>query len=363
MPIGYFHRVTKETPTRFWVNNPSGTDMELALVAGAINVTTNPSYCSKLIMNEPEYIRGVIDTLVKEIDDDDIAADSIYQEAASRVMKRFFPLYEHSRGICGYVTIQGDPRADEDPDAIVNAALQSRKLGKNFMAKIPVTLAGTQAIEVLVARDIPICATEVFSISQAIYICELYQRAAKKCSKHPPFYVTHITGILDEYLAETVRRQGTEISPQILAQAGCVVARKEYQILKERGYETTMLGGGARGPHHFTELVGGDVHITINWSTARELIEADGPVISRIEAQTPKPVLEELTAKLPDFHKAFYEDALSLEEFKDYGPVMLFRSMFLAGYDHLLEEIATNRRMQEEIPQASPSTNKIRYRR
>ncbi len=356
MSVGYFHRVTKETPTRFWVNNPSGPDMELALAAGAINVTTNPSYCSKLIMNEPEYIRGLIDTLTKEIDDDDIAADSIYQEAASRVMKRFFPLYRQSRGICGYVTIQGDPRADEDPDAIVNAALQSKKLGNNFMAKIPVTLAGTQAIEALVVRDIPICATEVFSISQTIHICELYQRAAMKCGKHPPFYVTHITGIFDEYLAERVKSEGIEISPQILTQAGCAIARKEYQILKERDYETTMLGGGARGTHHFTELVGGDVHITINWSTALELIEADGPVISRIEAQTPKPILDELTAKLPDFRKAFYEDALSLEEFKDYGPVMLFKSMFLAGYNHLLEEIAERRRL-ETIYRTAPSAN------
>lgn len=362
MSVGYFHRVTKETPTRFWVNNPSGPDMELALAASAINVTTNPSYCSRLITNEPEYIRGVIDTLIKEIDDDDIAADRIYQEAALRVMKKFFPLYERSEGVYGYVTIQGDPRADEDPDAIVNAALQCSKLGKNFMAKIPVTLAGTQAIDTLVARDIPICATEVFSLSQAIYICELYQRAAKKCAKDPPFYVTHITGIFDEYLAEKVKREGIEISPEVFAQAGCAVARKEYQILKRRGYETTMLDGGARGTHNFTELVGGDVHITINWSTARELIEADGPVISRIEAQIPRPVLDELTAKLPDFRKAFYEDALSLEEFKDYGPVRLFRSMFLAGYDALLREIAERRRMQKNS-QASGSLNKIRYRR
>jgi len=30
MSAGYFQRVTAETPTRFWINNPSATEMELA---------------------------------------------------------------------------------------------------------------------------------------------------------------------------------------------------------------------------------------------------------------------------------------------------------------------------------------------
>jgi transaldolase len=104
-----------------------------------------------------------------------------------------------------------------------------------------------------------------------------------------------------------------------------------------------MLGGGARGTQHFTEFVGGDVHITINWNTAQSLIETDGPVISRIDAQPPKDILDELSAKLPDFRKAFYEDALPVEEFKDFGPVEFFRSIFINGYTILLKEIAIRR--------------------
>lgn len=343
MSSGYFHRVAEETPTRFWINNPMGPDMKRAIAAGAINVTTNPAYCSKLIKGDPEYIRGVIDSVIKETPDADVAADLVYQKAASRVMSRFLPLYEQSGGTYGYVTIQGDPRADDDADAIVSAVLRHRRLGKNYMAKIPVILAGAQAIETLVARDIPICATEVFSISQAVYICELYQRAAQKYSEHPPFYVTHITGIFDEYLQRVVQRDNIDIAPQVLWHAGCAVARKEYRILKERGYKVTMLGGGARGPQHFTEFVGGDVHITINWSLAQKLIEADDSVVSRIDAEIPQPVIDELCEKLPDFRRAFYEDGLSLEEFADFGGVQLFRNMFLEGYTHLLEEIPTRR--------------------
>jgi transaldolase len=155
--------------------------------------------------------------------------------------------------------------------------------------------------------------------------------------------VTHITGIFDEYLSKVAKRDGIEIDPAVLAQAGCAVARKEYQMLKERGYKTTMLGGGARGTHHFTEMVGGDVHVTINWSTAQELIEADSPVVSRIDVETPKSVIDELCEKFDDFRSAYYEDELSVEEYADYGPVQLFRNAFLKGWYLLLAEIVSRR--------------------
>ena len=343
MPSGYFHRVSQETDTRLWINNPSKQHVEWAIEAGAVNCTTNPSYCSKLVVSEQDYIRGVIDGVVAEIEDDDAAAERVYHRAAARVMRLFSPLHEASGGAHGYVTIQGDPRTDEDPDDIIKQAMGCQHLGKNFLAKIPVTVAGLGAIEYLVARDVPICATEVFSLAQAIQVCELYHSATEKSGKQPPMFVTHITGIFDEYLAEMVKREGIDISPEILAKAGCIVARKEYRVLKERGYKVTMLGGGARGTQHFTEMVGGDMHITINWSTAQMLTEADGPVVSRIEAQDDQAVVEELAAKLFDFRSAFYEDGLPTEAFKDFGPVVLFRNMFLAGYSRLLQEVRARR--------------------
>lgn len=343
MPLEYFHRVAKESPTRFWINNPTGQEIEQAIVAGAINMTSNPSYASNLLHNEPNYIKGVIDDVIRETEDNDLAADLVNQKIVTRALRQFLPLYKQSGGIQGYVTIQGDPRVDDDADSITDEALRHRRLGDNCMPKIPVTIAGIQAIESLIEKDVPICATEVFSISQAVYVCELYKRVTKESRKKPKFFVTHITGIFDEYLKETVRRENIEIAPEVLMQAGCAVARKEYRILKERGYEVIMLGGGARGPRHFTEFVGGNVHITINWRLAQELIESDNPVVSLIDAETSQAVINELCKKLPDFKKAFHEDGLSVEEFADFGAVQHFRNMFLKGYTTLRQEIAARK--------------------
>jgi transaldolase len=105
-----------------------------------------------------------------------------------------------------------------------------------------------------------------------------------------------------------------------------------------------MLGGGARSLQDFTEMVGSEMHITINWKgTADELIELDPPVVYRMDTPAPQYVIDELLEKIPDFKKAYLEDALSVGGFEGYGPVMLFRSMFVKGWEGLLRVIAEHR--------------------
>ena len=344
MGTGYFQRVHADTPTRFWVNNPSQSDTEQAIAAGAVACTTNPSYCAKLLQSEPAYIRGVIDRVVQEVKDNDEAAERVYHEAAARIMRLFLPVYERSQGTLGFVTIQDDPRADDDTEHIVDVTMRCCTLGPNFMTKIPVIDSGMAAIEELVTRNIPICATEVFAVSQAVAMSEAYERAARKSGHRPPFYLTHITGIFDQYMAETVKAERIAIAPAILQQAGCILARRQYAVIKQRFPAMVMLGGGARGTHHFTEFVGGAMHVTINWSTAEELIAANLPVTSRIDAATPAEVVQELRAKVPGFRRAYDDDGLTVQEFKDFGPLMYFRAMFLNGYARLLDEVAERRR-------------------
>ena len=343
MASGYFHRLTEETPTRFWINNPSHDEVSQSLNAGAISCTTNPTYGAKLIRSEPEYIHGVIDRAIGEADNDDVAAEIVCHDITARLAAMFLPLFQQSMGSQGFVTLQSDPRKDEDANELIRAALRFRTIGPNFMTKIPVTAAGLQAIEYMIGENLPICATEVFAIDQAVAVCELYRRTSEKTGKHPAFYVTHIAGIFDEYLGNVVASDALDISPDTLVWAASTAGRKEYRLLTDRGYPGHMLGGGARSPHHFTDYVGGDLHVTINWSTAHELITADEPVVSRINTVTPPQIVEELSAKLPDFARAVTEGAMQVEEFESYGPVQLFRNNFIAGYQTLLAEIAGRR--------------------
>ena len=346
MSEDYFKRVSKLTPTRLWINNPTPEEADKAIDASAVSCTTNPTFCMKMLTNKSEYsnVINVIDGIIKEESDDSKAADLVQQKLAKKILDKFLPVYENKPRYQGFVSIQGDPFFDDDTDHIINEALRFSKLGKNFITKIPATKEGIEALEILIAKDMPMIATEVMAISQAVCVCEMYKHISNKCKKYPPFYVTHITGIFDEHLGNVIKQEGIDISPDILWQAGCIVARKQYKILKERQYPGIMLGGGARGLHHFTEMVGSDMHITINWKgTADKLIELDPPVVYRMFNPAPQFVIDGLLAKIPDFKKAYIEDELKVDEFKDFGPVNLFRSQFMNGWNYLLKVIKERR--------------------
>jgi transaldolase len=193
-------------------------------------------------------------------------------------------------------------------------------------------------MEYLVGQDIPLNATEIFGIRQGVVLCETYQRASRKHGKSPALYVSHIAGIYDDYFKAYVERENIEIAPDVLWQAGLAVARKVYDTMTGRGYPAIFVAGGARGLHHFTEMVGGDVCITINWEgSADKLIEQDPPVVYRLFNPVPQKVIDELMEKIPDFKRGYLEDGLSVEEFEGFGPVQLFRGSFIKSWKRVLE--------------------------
>ena len=346
MGLTYFQKLSRETKTRFWINNPTLEEARKAIAAGAISCTTNPTYSARMLRStsEREVALSLVDEALRKEPDDARAAEIVQRGLARRILEEFLPVYRARPFLEGFVSVQGDPIASSDSGKILAAGLEDRKLGPNCIVKVPVTEAGLAAIEELVSADIPVIATEIMGIAQAIAACELYGRVSRKTGRRPPFYVTHITGIFDEYLAARARETSIDVRPASLFQAGSIIARKQHRILVERGYPVTMMGGGARGLHHFTEMVGADVHITINWTgTAEGLIQQDPPIVDRIHHDDSPHMIEELAEKLPDFHRAWEEDGLAPREFEDFGPVAYFRDMFIEGWKALVQAVRERR--------------------
>ena len=337
--MSYLEKINLQTKTRFWVNNPTINETKEAIANSAFACTTNPAYCSKLLQSDPKYIKTIIKKITAREKDVSIAAEKIYHNISGEIMKLFRETYDKSEGQGGFVTVQEDPRREENIDYIVEASIRSSKLNKNYMAKIPVTESGLKAIEEMVRLDIPICATEIFSLSQTLAVCEVYENASKKYKNSPILFITHITGIMDQYFHEIVQKEKILISPEALELAGTAIALKEYKLLKEKNLPHKMLGGGARGLQHFTNFVGGDLHITINWSTALDLNNTFEEPVQVIDQEVPMQLINELNNKLPNFSRAYYEDGMKVEEFADYGPVMLFRTQFMNGYSRLVDEV------------------------
>ncbi len=122
------------------------------------------------------------------------------------------------------------------------------------------------------------------------------------------------------------------------------MAKKVYEILAERRYPVKFLGGGARGLHHFTEMVGVNGTVTINWKgTSEDLLRENPVVVQRFHMPTPASVIDELTEKLPDFRRGYFVDAIRPEEYESFAPVALFRNTFEKSWKIALEKVAAIR--------------------
>jgi transaldolase len=342
----YFIRVGEQSPTMFWINNPTRKQADMAIEHGALGCTNNPSYTQKMLDNPEEktYAVKLLDEVIRETENDWEAVEVFQRMIVKPIADKFMPLFSKSGGLHGYVSIQGDPINEDDPDVVLRGARANRKVSPNICCKIPTTTSGIKAMEVMVEEDIPINATEIFGVSQFIHICETYKQVSKKSGKKPMFYMSHIAGIYDDYLYNYVKKNDVQISPDVLYQAGLAVARKIYKMMVKRSYPCIFIGGGARGLYHFTEMVGARACITINWEgTADKLIEQDLPVVYRIFNPVPQKVIDELMEKLPDFKLGYLDDGLKPEEFEHFGPVQLFRSSFIKSWNRSMELINEHR--------------------
>lgn len=335
----YFRRVASTYPTRLWVNNPTAAEAEAAIAAGAFACTTNPGFSASLLRREPAVVAEAIAACA---DQGAAAADQVQQRLIGRLCRIFLPLYERSGGRAGFVSIQGDPHRDDDAAHVIDEARRYRRIAPNAMAKIPVTAAGLQAIETMLGEGMPVIATEVFAVAQALAVAEVHQRVARRIPAVPPLYITHITGIFDEYLAADAARRGLALPPETLAQAGWIVARTQYRLLRERGCDATLLGGGARNARHFTDMVGGRFDVTLNPGTIAELQVLDPPLLARLDEPIDEAAARALRA-LPDFALALDPGALRVGDFAGFGPVRHFLAMFIAGWDELGAAIARHR--------------------
>jgi transaldolase len=342
----YFKRVSRLTPTKFWINNITPEEARVAIKAGAVGCTQNPSYTWKMLTHPTAsaHAKGLLKQALKESDDDNEVECILQRKLVKEIADVFRPVFDETHGEHGYVSIQGDPIHEDDPDVIISEGRLNRGMGPNVMIKIPATTAGLEAMDVLISENTPINATEVMGLSQALEICKMYERISRKTGKKPKIYYSLITGIYDEYLHKWVKDQRIDISPDILYMAGMAIAKKTYQITKAHWPEIGYIGGGVRGLHHFTEMVGADVCITMNWQgQAEELLKLNQPVVARFSNPVPELFVDELLAKVPEFARGYNMNGLAVREFETYGPVEYFRHMFIQAWESAIGVIKKTR--------------------
>ena len=96
------------------------------------------------------------------------------------------------------------------------------------------------------------------------------------------------------------------------------------------------MGGGVRAARHFTEMVGGDMHVTCGWNFIDEMNRTNPEILSRIDAMASPEELEELKEKIPAFRRAYEADGLVAADLSSHPAFELFHNGFLTAWDGVL---------------------------
>jgi len=142
---------------------------------GVVGVTSNPSIFEQAILGSPDY-----DERLAELTQNGDGVEEIYWtlaiedvQGAADVLR---PVWEHTGGIDGYVSLEVAPKVARDTEATLAMArdLWARCDRPNVMIKIPGTPEGVPAIRAAIAEGININVTLLFSLDAWAAIAEAW---------------------------------------------------------------------------------------------------------------------------------------------------------------------------------------------
>jgi transaldolase len=336
-------RTTQETPTDYWNDSCAVDELTYAIERGATGATSNPSIVLEVMKKEKAHwvprVRelAAVHPAWTEVE----LTWAIVEEMAVRGAAILAPVFEREGGRKGRLSLQTNPANYPDADRMVEQAVRFAALAPNIQVKFPATAAGLAAIEEATFRGVNINATVSFTVPQALAAAEAVERglarraaAGRDVASMTPV-VTLMVGRLDDWMKVLVERDDIALHPDAPNWAGIAVFKRAYRIFRERGYRSRLLAAAYRHRLHWTELVGGDVILTLPYAW-QVRFNASGIIpLPRIDEPVDAEILGDLLARIPDFRLAYEPDAMPASEFASYGASGRTLRGFIKSYHDL----------------------------
>ena len=327
----YFQWLERETPTKWWHDSGNPDEIALAIERGAKGVTTNPVLTYRTFNMQPEFWMDKVKAIPEDLDLEQ-HAEALLELVAGYAADCVRDIYEKSGGEDGYALGQLNPGRAGDYQGMLEQARRVHSWRPNVAVKLPSTRSGVEVIEQIASEGIPICATLNVSVSQAIAVAEAYERGLKKAQekgvKTAPCLAVQQVGRIDDYLRDVAMDMKLGYGEEVITMAGIAIAKRSYQIFKERGYKARIMPAGLRGHYHLAELAGADVTFSITTRVQDMILEADPPREVRIDKPV-DPVIMEKLLKIPEFVRAYEPDGLKKEDYITFGVMQKLLSQFM----------------------------------
>jgi transaldolase len=339
-PLG---RTISETATDIWNDSCNVDELAYAVSFGAVGATANPTIVVDNWRKDPDHWAQRVRELATEQSgfSERELAWAVVAEMSVRAAPLLMPAFTESGGRAGRLSIQTDPTLFRDAPAMVTQAFGFSGLAPNVVVKFPTTAAGIAAMEEASYRGISINATVSFSVAQAFAAAEAVDRGIARreadgndTSEMGPV-ITIMMGRLEDWLRDVIEREGLVVHPSALPWSGVAVFKRAYAEWESRGFRARLLGAAIRHHLHWSELIGGDVVITLPPSWQRRFNASSVEVRRRMKEPVDPDHIAELRA-LPDFVRAYEPDGLAVADFDAWGPSVKTLRTFIESYHELL---------------------------
>ena len=338
------HETVATTATDYWNDSCSVEELTYAIDNGAVGATTNPTIVLGVLKKEMHLWRDRIDQIIVENPtwSEDEITWKLIEEMAVKGAELLYPVFQREQGRKGRISIQTNPIFYRNADAIVRQAVHFSQLAPNMQVKIPVTQAGIAAIEEATYEGVNVNATVCFCVPQALAVAEAVERgldrraaAGKPVGNMNPV-CTIMIGRMDDWIHVLEKRDNVLVTPGYPDWAGIACLKKAYGIYQERGYRARLLAAAYRHHLHWSELIGGDIVLTIPYEWQRLFNASDIEVKPRFQNPAPPEIVATLYARFADFRRAYDEDGMTAAEFDHFGPTARTLRSFIASYRELL---------------------------
>jgi len=334
------HQTVCTTPTEFWNDSCCVKELTYAIENGATGATSNPTIVLTVLKNNLADWKDRIRQIIAENPtwSEEEVAWKVYEEVGLRGARVLLPVFERRKGLRGRLSIQTNPQWYRDADRLVAQALHFQGLAPNMQVKLPVTKAGIKAIEEATFQGVNINATVSFTVPQALAVAEAVERGLNRREKEGKTFsdmtpvCTIMIGRLDDWMQVLANKERIVVNPGYLHWAGVAVIKRAYQIFKERGYRARLLAAAYRHHMHWSELIGGDLSMTIPYEWQVLFNSSDIEVKERMQDPVDKKIVDALYQKFPDFRRAYDVNGMTVEDFDSYGSTVRTLRAFIGSY-------------------------------
>lgn len=340
-------RTVTGRPTDYWNDSCAIEELAYAVARGATGATSNPSIVLEALGKERSYwvprIRELADA-DPSLSETDLTW-AIVEEMAVRGAAILEPVFVRERGRKGRLSLQTNPADYSDPGRMLEQASRFAGLAPNMQVKFPATSAGIEAIEQATAAGVSINATVCFTVSQALAVAEAVERGLEALAARgadPASVVpvcTIMVGRVDDWMRVLVDRDDITVHPDALDWAGIATFKHAYRLFRQRGVRTRLLAAAYRHRLHWTELVGGDIVLTLPHSWQVRFNASGIDPDDRIDEPVDPAIVTELLARIPDFERAYQPDGLTPDGFDSYGATVRTLRGFIKSYHDLIGAI------------------------